>query len=295
LSNLVKRTITGILIVFLIITGITFSSISFFFLFLLALAAGLYEFYSLSHMAKVRPQTYFGILIGILFFVLNFLYAIGFLNQKFFFVFIPLIILVFINELYKKHNRPFTNIAYTFLGLIYIAVPISLFNYFVFSPNGELFTLSNPEEKLDAVNFIFQPPESIIYSPQILLGFFILFWANDTGAYLVGIPFGKHRLFKRISPKKSWEGFFGGAIIAFIASYLLSLFFNHIRLVDWLAITFIIVTIGTFGDLTESLFKRSIGVKDSGKLFPGHGGLLDRFDGILLSSPVVFTYLKLIS
>jgi phosphatidate cytidylyltransferase len=230
-----------------------------------------------------------------MFFVLNFLYAVEFLNQKFFFVFIPLIILVFINELYTKHNRPFTNIAYTFLGLIYIAVPISLFNYFVFSPNGELFTMNNPEATLDAVNFIFQPPESIIYSPQILLGFFILFWAYDTGAYIVGIPFGKHRLFKRISPKKSWEGFFGGTVIALLTAYILSLFFKHIRLVDWGVIAFIIISIGTFGDLTESLFKRSIGVKDSGKIFPGHGGILDRFDGILLSSPIVFTYLKLIS
>ncbi|GAI59219.1 unnamed protein product, partial [marine sediment metagenome] len=129
---------------------------------------------------------------------------------------------------------------------------------------------------------------------QILLGFFILFWVSDTAAYLFGVSFGKHRLFKRISPRKSWEGLLGGAFIALITAYLLSLYFKDLRLPDWIIIAFIVVIIGTFGDLVESMYKRSLGLKDSGRILPGHGGILDRFDGVLLASPIVFTYLQLI-
>jgi phosphatidate cytidylyltransferase len=293
LSNFLNRTVTGFFIVLLIIGGISLSSVSFFFLFLFILIAGMFEFYKMSRMMKVRPQKYFGVLIGVLFFVLNFLYAVQFLNQKYFFLFLPLVFLIFINELYLKQNRPFTNIAYTFLGLLYVALPLSLLNYFIFSTNGESLT-SVSYERLDAVNFIFQPEEQIVYSPQILLGFFILFWVNDTAAYLFGTALGKHRLFKRISPRKTWEGLLGGVFIALVASYLISIYFKDLSLPDWLMITFIVIIVGTFGDLVESMYKRSLGLKNSGRILPGHGGILDRFDGVLLSSPIVFTYLQLI-
>lgn len=294
MNNFLSRTVTGFFIVLLIIGGISLSSISFFFLFLFILIAGMFEFYKMSHMAKVRPQKYFGVLIGGLFFVMSFLYSVKFLNQKYFYLFIPLVFLIFINELYLKQNRPFTNIAYTFLGLLYVALPLALFNYFVFSSNGEPLSIHDPFESLDAVNFIFQPTEQIVYSPQILLGFFILFWVSDTAAYLFGVSFGKHRLFKRISPRKSWEGLLGGAFIALITAYLLSLYFKDLRLPDWIIIAFIVVIVGTFGDLVESMYKRSLGLKDSGRILPGHGGILDRFDGVLLASPIVFAYLQLI-
>jgi len=117
----------------------------------------------------------------------------------------------------------------------------------------------------------------------------------DTSAYIFGISFGKHRLFERISPKKSWEGFIGGTICSLGFAYLLSIFFMNISLVDWIAITLIIIVFGTFGDLVESLFKRSINCKDSGKILPGHGGILDRFDAVLISAPIVFTYFVIIN
>ena len=187
-------------------------------------------------------------------------------------IFIPLIIFVFINELYRNNKKPFSNIAYTLLGIVYIAFPLSLFNFFVFRGSPIVY-----------------------YTPNILLGFFILLWAYDTGAYLFGVSLGKHRLFPRISPKKSWEGFLGGAITSLIISYFISTYFSELQFQHWIVISFIIIVMGTFGDLVESLFKRSINLKDSGKIFPGHGGILDRIDSILLSAPIVFTYLQLIN
>jgi phosphatidate cytidylyltransferase len=234
-------------------------------------------------------------MIGGVLFVMNFLFAVGVINQKYFYIFIPLVVLVFINELFLNNNRPFTNIAYTLLGIIYVAVPLSMINYLVLSPAGELFGLQTGEEHVDVVNYIFQPERKIIYSSYILLGFFFLVWAYDTGAYIIGIPFGKHKLFKRISPKKSWEGLFGGVFFAFVVSIIISKFFVDLRMLDWLVIALIVATIGTFGDLVESMFKRSVGVKDSGNILPGHGGLLDRFDGVFLSLPVVFAYIQFIT
>jgi len=115
---------------------------------------------------------------------------------------------------------------------------------------------------------------------------------NDTGAYLIGVTFGKHRLFERISPKKSWEGFVGGAIAAFVSGYVFSIYMPQISLINWIVFSEIIVIFGTFGDLMESMLKRTLEVKDSGNVIPGHGGLLDRFDSMLLAGPVVFIYLS---
>jgi len=271
------------------------NALSYFLLFLIILVVSMLEFYRIARHTRARPQKYFGVLIGGVFFIVNFLFAVGFINQKYFYVFIPLVVLVFINELFLNNNRPFTNIAYTLLGIIYVAVPLSMINYLVISPAGGLFGLQTGEETVDIVNYIFQPERKIVYSSHILLGFFFLIWAYDTGAYVIGIPFGKHKLFKRISPKKSWEGLFGGIFFAFIVSIIISKIFIDLRMLDWLMIALIVTTIGTFGDLVESMLKRSVGVKDSGNILPGHGGLLDRFDGVFLSLPVVFAYIQFIS
>jgi len=132
------------------------------------------------------------------------------------------------------------------------------------------------------------------WQPLILLSVFVTIWVNDTGAYLTGVTIGKHRLFERISPKKSWEGFIGGAVFALLSGYVFSLLIPEIQLINWLVFSEIIVVFGTFGDLIESLMKRTVGVKDSGDLIPGHGGLLDRFDSMLLAAPVIFIYLSLL-
>jgi phosphatidate cytidylyltransferase len=309
LSNFLKRTITGIFFVGIIVISILFSSISFFFLFLLITFFCLNEFYNLSDIIQVPTQKWTGITIGLLFFIINFLQAIDFINIRFFLIFVPLIIFVFINELYTHHEKPFMSIAFTFSGLIYIAFPLSLTSHIIFI-SGKIFEDLSPfqfvsylnensDKSMDILNklinnfYFFKPAREIIYTPGILLGIFIILWAYDTGAYLVGISIGKHRLFERISPKKSWEGAIGGAIITFGITYFLSLFCNDLTLINWMVIAFIIIFAGTYGDLVESMFKRSLNIKESGNFLPGHGGILDRFDSLLLSLPIIFTYLKI--
>jgi phosphatidate cytidylyltransferase len=116
-------------------------------------------------------------------------------------------------------------------------------------------------------------------------------WSNDSGAYIVGSLLGKHKLFERISPKKTWEGFIGGALFTLLAAWIISKFLHELSLIHWLVVGTITFTCGTFGDLIESQLKRSANMKDSGKILPGHGGILDRFDSILFSAPIVFVYL----
>ncbi len=230
---------------------------------------GTYEFYQLAKKANCSPQVYIGLFVATLLFISCFAanyfsFTSIFLLIGFFLVLIPII------ELYRKKKNPFTNIAFTFLGLLYVALPFSLLNYMAFPFNDQEFHF------------------------QIILGVFIMIWANDTGAYVFGVTFGKHRLFERISPKKSWEGSIGGAITTLVIAYLYSLYSHDLTLIQWLLIAIIVVIFGSLGDLVESLFKRCINIKDSGKILPGHGGVLDRFDAILLVSPMVFILLEVI-
>ena len=126
-----------------------------------------------------------------------------------------------------------------------------------------------------------------------MLGCLLILWANDTGAYFAGIRFGKTKLFERISPKKSWEGAFGGAVLGLIFAYLLSGYFTSLAVWQWMCIGLIIVICGDYGDLIESQLKRSIEIKDSGNALPGHGGFLDRFDGLLISAPFIVAFLEI--
>lgn len=293
MSTLIKRSITGFLIVVLIVGAIGLNGLVYSVLFLLIMTGALYEFYGMLGRAKIHPQTTYGIFLGVVLYFLSFFSAIRFIPPVSLVLIIPFLSMVFIGELFLKENRPFHNIAYTLLGLLYIALPFSLLNFIGFVPTEDLYL--QHKEGMDIVNYIFQPKFLVSFNQQILLGFFILHWINDTGAYLAGTPFGKHKLFKRISPKKSWEGVLGGVVLSIVAAYILSIYFHHLSLVNWLLVTLIIITFGTFGDLIESMLKRYLGIKDSGKILPGHGGILDRFDGVIFSAPVVFVYLQLIS
>lgn len=271
MSNFLLRTISGTLFVISIIGALIIGKYSFLIVYGAILALSMFEFYNLSLKARIKPQIFLGILIGLSIFIASYLFAIGMIEGILLTGFIPIIMTVFIFELYRNHRRPFHNIAFTYLGILYIAVPISLFNFIVFGSTS--------------VN--------ITYSYEILLGYFFLIWANDTGAYLFGVSIGKHRMFPRISPKKSWEGFFGGIIFTTIIAWAISLYFHNITFAHWLMIGLISAIAGVFGDLVESMYKRSLEVKDSGKFLPGHGGILDRFDSIFLSAPIVFAYLKI--
>jgi len=152
-----------------------------------------------------------------------------------------------------------------------------------------VFTLEGEE---DILNFLLQPGYVIDYSPYLVTGIFIIIWLYDTGAYITGMLWGKHKLFKRISPKKSWEGVVGGTVIALATGIILSSRFREMNRTEWILIVFVIVFFGTLGDLAESMLKRKAGVKDSGHILPGHGGFLDRFDGFLLAVPVIVTLIE---
>lgn len=209
--------------------------------------------------------------------------------------------MIFMAEIHRYKKQPLHNISITLTGILYIGIPISLFNYFVFN-TGMDFQEYNPSEitGYEPLNNFFNLfnfegfRREVVYTPDILLGYFILIWTYDTFAYIIGSLIGRSRLTERISPKKSWEGLIGGFIISFGVSYLISLVYTTLTFTDWAIITLIITLMATYGDLIESLFKRSVNIKDSGKIMPGHGGILDRFDGVFLSAPMVFVYLEII-
>jgi phosphatidate cytidylyltransferase len=272
-SNLTQRIITGLLGSAGIITAVCFSEWTYFVIFLFICTSSLWEFYKLAGVDGLLPQRTLGTLSGMLLFTLSFLVEKGDISYRYYLLLFPLLSLVYMIKLYKKSERkPFVNIAFTFLGIFYVALPFALLNIAAFE-NGT-------------------------YHYQIMFGCLFILWASDTGAYFAGTFFGKRKLFERISPKKSWEGFFGGAVLALIFAVALPYFFTSLEqqsilsLFDWIIIGLIIIIGGTFGDLVESLLKRSIEIKDSGASLPGHGGFLDRFDGLLISAPFIVAYIE---
>ncbi|SDR66636.1 phosphatidate cytidylyltransferase [Gillisia sp. Hel1_33_143] len=139
------------------------------------------------------------------------------------------------------------------------------------------------------------PTYTGIFNPQIIVGVFVLIWTNDTFAYITGKNFGKNKLYERISPNKTVEGFIGGMVFSAVGGYCIFYFTHYLNFQFWLGLAIILSIFGTLGDLIQSKFKRQAGVKDSGKLMPGHGGLFDRLDSIIFSSPFVYAYLLIIN
>ena len=274
MSNFNERLLTGIIFVIALLGSIyqseTASSILFFTIILLCQR----EFYGFFKNSDIKPQRNVGTIGGLSFFmasVISFQTSLSF-NTLFFII--PLIFVVFVLELFRNRPQPIANIGFTILGIIYVAVPFTLLHQISYFNNGDFGTE---------------------YNYEILIGYFFVLWANDTGAYLVGRKFGKTKLFERISPKKTWEGSLGGLFFGLLLGYVNSLILTGLDTITWMALALVIVLFGSLGDLVESLFKRSLGIKDSGKILPGHGGVLDRFDGIFISAPMVYTYLKTIS
>ena len=274
MKNLLIRTLTGTIYAAVLIIGLLSGVYVFAALFAIITALCLWEFYGLVNLnEQVSVNRVINVCGGVYLFLATFLFIS---TKPAFNVYLPyicFILFVFILELYRKKENSLMNLAYSFLGQMYIALPIALLNWIVFYPDGR---------------------GGVEYTPLILVALFVFIWANDTGAYLIGVSFGTHRLFERISPKKSWEGFFGGMTLALSCSLILSYLCPQIPLVHWISLGIFIVILSTFGDLTESLMKRTLGVKDSGKALPGHGGFLDRFDSMLFAIYALAFYMEVI-
>jgi len=268
-SNLAQRLITSLVGALLILAALIYSDWTYFLIFASILGISQMEFYKLSGLDGMLPLKSFGTILGLLIFALTFMVEKERLPNEYLFLIFPLVSLTYFIKLYKKTDKkPFTGIAYTYLGIFYVAIPFSLLNLAVFSVDS-------------------------VYHYEILVGCLLILWASDTGAYFAGTRFGKTKLFERVSPKKSWEGFLGGAFSALIVAFVISQYFVVLEDWKWLVISGIIIIAGTYGDLVESLFKRSIEIKDSGSILPGHGGFMDRFDGLLLSAPFITAFLKI--
>lgn len=269
-----QRAITGAIFVSVMIVGILYHPLSLLILFGIISVLSLWEFYGIVPKTNHTTLRIYSVITGTLVYFLSAMYFQNLVEAKYLVLNFPLIFLIAVIELYRKKERPFGNIAFAIFGVVYISLPFAFLNYLaVYNPLGI----------------------QLAYNPWLVMGFFILIWTNDTGAYLAGRAFGKNKLFERISPKKTWEGAIGGLLFTLVAAFLLNKYSSLLNITHWMIITVIIVVFGNLGDLTESLFKRSVSIKNSGNMLPGHGGLLDRFDAVLIAAPMVFTYLYFIT
>ncbi len=276
MTNLIQRSITGILFVAVIVCCTVLSPIAFGTLFAVITALTIREFCKLVNKDdQINVSPLIAMTAGAYLFFAFMGYSLRLFGLS---VFVPYIIVVmyaFIRELYLKQSKPLNDWAYTMMSQLYIALPFSLLNVLAYSnatPGGMV----------------------VEYNPAFPLAVFVFIWINDTGAYCVGSLLGKHRLFERISPKKSWEGSVGGGVFALIAACVMAQFNPFAPLWVWLGFALTVVFFGTWGDLIESLMKRQLGIKDSGSILPGHGGWLDRFDSALMAIPASVVYLYLV-
>lgn len=239
-------------------------------LFLFFAVFGLYELYGMIRQKeKNAPRWFMGMSIGAVLYLLIFLIATETIDLNWLWILALLIPLMFCFELIKLDSLTVSNTAITIFGWVYVILPFALINIL--------------------------PVTRGSYEYELPVGFFLILWANDTGAYFTGKYFGKRKLFPKVSPNKTWEGLFGGILISFIGAWILYNYFESIELHHWIMMAFIVSVFGNLGDLFESHIKRTFGMKDSGTIIPGHGGVLDRFDGLLLALPVTICYFKLIS
>ena len=279
MKNLMVRTLSGLVLVAVFVGAVLGSQWSFGALLLLILVGGQTEFYKLARETGLSPQRWMGLAVGVLLFALNFIVFRQFSRSVtdeaggavlYLLLYIGLLLpTLFVCELFRRSATPLANLGATLLGVLYVAVPLSLLLYVpVLAGDG-------------------------VWRPETVLCYIFIIWANDVFAYLVGMTFGRHRLCERLSPKKSWEGFFGGLVGA-VATGLAAAYALDANYWVWGGLALVASLSGVAGDLVESMFKREAGVKDSGQVIPGHGGVLDRFDALLLSAPYVFLYLLLV-
>lgn len=269
MNNFTQRILTGIVLITVIVCSVIFSQHSYLLLILFLNLLALREFYGLFQ--QYSPRRLPGLILSAGLFI-SALSVIAYqCDWRILLVNILLVFSIYIIELYSNSESPFTRLSFTFLGLLYVTIPC-----------------------IFLASLAFVPFEQEIYHSHTILGLFFIVWASDSGAYAFGKLLGKHPLFARISPKKTWEGSAGGTFSALLVAFITSRFYSEWSLAQWITIALIVVVIGTYGDFVKSLLKRSLAIKDSGTILPGHGGMLDRFDSVLASVPFVFAYLTLI-
>lgn len=272
-NNFIQRAVTGVLFVIVLVGCILYSPLSFGILFTIISVLSVHEFAQLvSKSSEVSINKTITALGG----AYLFLALMSFCTQqsvgaRVFLPYLGLLLYMMITELYLKKKNPTGNWAYSMLSQLYVALPFALLNVLAFQNSSET--------------------GSVTYNPILPLSIFVFIWLSDTGAYCAGSLIGKHRLFERISPKKSWEGSIGGGIFSIASSLGFAHFFPFMPGWQWVGLAIVVVIFGTWGDLTESLMKRQLGIKDSGNILPGHGGMLDRFDSALMAIPAAVVYL----
>ena len=277
LKNLITRSITGILYVAILVTCFL-QAFNMVIVFALITGLATWEFTGLVNEHKhVNVNRLITTVAGVYFFLAVAGVNSGAVQTNVVFVpYLLTIIYLFISGLYTKSSDSVNDWAYTMLSQMYIALPLSTINVIAF------------RQAADGLNY---------YYYLLPLSIFIFLWTNDTGAYCTGSLFGKHKLFPRISPAKSWEGSIGGGILVLIVASIIYFIesqgenLSGLNLIEWLGLGLVVVVFGTWGDLAESLLKRTLGIKDSGNILPGHGGILDRIDSSLMAIPASVVYL----
>lgn len=279
MKNLIIRAITGAVFVAIMVVGISFRPDVMILLFAAITGLTIWEFTGLVNQSEnVAVNRFISTAAGIYFFLAVAGYCSGLTPSAAFVPYLLTVVYLLVSELYLKQTNPINNWAYTMLSQMYIALPFSMINVLAFRST---------------------PDGNVTFEWLLPLSLFIFLWTNDTGAYCSGSLLGRHKLFPRISPGKSWEGSIGGAVFVMIAAAII--YFLNVGQTDgrvagmplwqWLGLGLVVVVFGTWGDLVESLFKRTLGIKDSGNILPGHGGMLDRFDSSLMAIPAAVVYL----
>lgn len=275
MKNFLIRTASGAVMLIVVLGAMLLSKWSFMALMSVIAIGGMWEFYRFSQKAGYEPMKALGIFTGVVMLCAGLALSMFFdsansgnalvLLVASIAALVLIVPLMFICELYRKSATPIANIATSLLGALYVALPMALL---IVTP----MLLGGGE-----------------WNPWIMILYIFIIWANDVFAYLFGITLGRHRLFERISPKKSWEGFFGGLLGAMAMGWVAATILGA-SVPMWIGLALVAAISGVFGDLVESLMKRSVDIKDSGNIIPGHGGWLDRFDALILSAPFVFIY-----
>ena len=285
MNNFIVRTLTGVAFVAVLVASIVYSPFSFGALFAVVSALSTMEFCNIvNKQAGVQTNVFISILASLMLFFAIFAYSCGYANAVLLMpssVFLPYlltIIYLLVSQLYSGRENALVSWAFTMMGQLYVALPFALLNCIAFVPY--------PQSSMGTA-YIFMYP----------LAVFLFLWSSDSGAYCVGSLLGKkipYRLFPSISPNKSWIGSIGGTLLAVGVGAIISRFEPSLTLLQWMGFGLVVAIFGTWGDLVESQIKRQLGIKDSGNVLPGHGGMLDRFDSSLLAIPASLIYLHFI-